>query len=77
MRCGGLEACLTDYLDGTLDAQTGHRASAHLKRCRACSELLNEIVAATEFIRDAEGHSTSPEIKGSFRNEATAETLAA
>lgn len=43
MLCADFEERLTDYLDGTLDAQTGREFSEHALRCPVCHELLSEV----------------------------------
>lgn len=57
MRCWDARQHVSDYLDGTLDADTARTVEAHLERCPTCPPLYAALVgtrAAVGALRDAD-----------------------
>ncbi len=54
MLCADFEERLTDYLDGTLDAQTNSAFAGHAMRCPVCHELLSEVKNTVQACRMAD-----------------------
>ncbi len=62
--CGAYEASLEGYLDGAEDSAAGHEVTAHLERCAACREALEDARLARELLR--EGWEPAPQPSSAF-----------
>ena len=63
MLCAEFEDRLTDYLDGSLDAETNRAFAEHALRCPVCHELLSEVKNALQMVRTAERPVPSAELE--------------
>lgn len=54
MLCAEFEDRLTDYLDGSLEAETNRAFAEHALRCPVCHELLSEVKNTLQACRTAE-----------------------
>jgi anti-sigma factor RsiW len=43
LNCNELVELVTDYLDGALDEETGHRVADHLAGCDGCTTYVEQI----------------------------------
>ena len=51
MFCNDFEDRLTDYLEGSLDAETHKAVAAHALRCPICHDTLSEVKSAMQACR--------------------------
>jgi len=54
MACEKMKECLSDFIDGTLDAQTKASVEAHLSNCKSCREetaLLRALIQALKSLK--------------------------
>lgn len=63
MLCAEFEDRLTDYLDGSLDADTNRAFAEHALRCPVCHELLSEVKNTLQMCRTAERPVPSAELE--------------
>jgi anti-sigma factor RsiW len=63
MLCAEFEDRLTDYLDGSLDADTNRAFAEHALRCPVCHELLSEVKNTLQMFRTAERPVPSAELE--------------
>jgi anti-sigma factor RsiW len=63
MLCAEFEDRLTDYLDGSLEAETNRAFAEHALRCPVCHELLSEVKNAVQACRTAETRVPSAELE--------------
>ena len=63
MLCAEFEDRLTDYLDGSLDAETNRAFAEHALRCPVCHELLSEVKNTLQMFRTAERPVPSAELE--------------
>lgn len=63
MFCAEFEDRLTDYLDGSLDAETNRAFAEHALRCPVCHELLSEVKNTLQMVRTAERPVPSAELE--------------
>jgi anti-sigma factor RsiW len=54
MLCAEFEDRLTDYIDGSLEAETNRAFAEHALRCPVCHELLSEVKNTLQACRTAE-----------------------
>ncbi|HKQ99828.1 MAG TPA: zf-HC2 domain-containing protein [Pyrinomonadaceae bacterium] len=54
MLCAEFEDRLTDYIEGSLEAETNRAFAEHALRCPVCHELLTEVKSALQACRTAE-----------------------
>lgn len=63
MLCAEFEDRLTDYLDGSLDAETNRAFAEHALRCPVCHEILSEVKNTLQMFRTAERPVPSAELE--------------
>ncbi len=63
MLCAEFEDRLTDYLDGSLEAETNRAFAEHAMRCPVCHELLSEVKNTLQMFRTAERPVPSAELE--------------
>ncbi|MDX6692840.1 MAG: hypothetical protein QOF02_443 [Blastocatellia bacterium] len=68
MLCADFEDCLTDYLDGALDAETGRAFGEHALRCPVCHELLSEVKNTLQACQLSEAPLPSRELEARIMN---------
>ncbi len=70
MKCTELEALICDYVDGALSAAEKATVELHLKDCEACRELVNDSLAAVEFMATAAAVEPPPALVNGILYEA-------
>src|SRR5207253_7119408 len=63
MLCNEFEDQLTDYLDGTLAAQTNKEFAEHAMRCPVCHDLLGEVKNTLLACSSSEAPQLSPDLE--------------
>jgi len=63
MLCNDFEDRLTDYLEGTLDAETHKAVAAHALRCPLCHDTLSEVKSAMQACRAANALEPPPNLE--------------
>ena len=63
MLCAEFEDHLTDYLEGSLEAETNRAFAEHALRCPVCHELLSEVKNTLQVCRTAETPMPSAEFE--------------
>ena len=63
MLCNQFEDQLTDYLDGTLAAQTNKEFAEHAMRCPVCHDLLGEVKNTLLACSSSEAPQLSPDLE--------------
>jgi anti-sigma factor RsiW len=63
MLCAEFEDRLTDYLEGSLEAETNRAFAEHALRCPVCHELLTEVKITLQACRTAETPVPSAELE--------------
>lgn len=63
MLCTEFEDRLTDYLDGSLQAETNRAFAEHALRCPVCHELLSEVKNTLQACQTAESPAPPPELE--------------
>lgn len=62
MNCNELEALLSEYAEGTLEAALAGEVERHLERCPACAEAARDAKAAVAVLRRAPAVEPPPEL---------------
>src|ERR671932_487010 len=63
MLCAEFEDRLTDYLDGSLEAETNRAFAEHAMRCPVCHELLSEVKNTLQACRTADAPAPPAELE--------------
>ncbi|HEX8847772.1 MAG TPA: zf-HC2 domain-containing protein [Pyrinomonadaceae bacterium] len=63
MLCAEFEDRLTDYLDGSLEAEANRAFAEHAMRCPVCHELLSEVKNTMQACAVAQAPQPSPELE--------------
>jgi len=54
MECAGVKKLLSEYIDGSLDAQAGAAVKDHVSTCKGCKEELASLSAMVEALGSLE-----------------------
>src|SRR3954462_1586573 len=75
MLCAEFEDRLTDYLDGSLEAETNRAFAEHAMRCPVCHDLLSEVKNTLQACRIAEAPQPPAELEARILLQTVPETV--
>jgi anti-sigma factor RsiW len=63
LSCQELVELVTDYLEGSLEPDTGARFEAHLKVCEGCAAYLEQVRATVRLLGVLPEEALSPDVR--------------